>query len=244
MEQGVFICYGREDLEPARRLFLDLRSAGLKPWLDHECLQAGHRWKAAIRQAIHQSRFFIALLSSKTTERKGFRNAEIREALEILRDYPESDTFFIPARLDNCEMPQAELWELQRVDLFPDWDMGVGRILKALAFSHQPLTAFIAIQCRRLDAHAFTQVFTLTDGKELVVPGYEKPHINVAGNPLLEFLSSNEHVEEIHWIHGDFDILAVVKVPTIVAVGEMLESIRRLPGVLNTSTTTSMGRYR
>jgi DNA-binding Lrp family transcriptional regulator len=244
MEQRVFICYGREDADRAKRLYVDLRNAGLKPWLDQECLQGGQKWRTAIRQAIRQSRFFIALLSSTTVGRRGFLNAEIREALDTLREYPESDIFLIPVRLDGCEMPRDELCELQRIDLFPEWDIGVRQIVKAVAVSDRPVTAFITIQCQQLDPDLFTRVFTSPRGREYALPGYDKLHVTAQNDPLLEFLSSNKQVEEIHWVHGDFDILAVVKAPTIVAAGEILDRIRKLPGVRNTSTTVSIGRYR
>ena len=244
MSQTIFISYGHEDYPAAKRLFDDLRSLGLRPWLDREHLVPGQKWKVAIRRAIRESRFFIALLSNKTVTRRGFLNTEIREAIDILKEYPDFNTFIIPVRLDECNPPQEELWELQRVDMFPDWDAGVKRILKTIGISHQSVTSFIAIQLRRLDAEMLTRVFTSASGRDYVIPGYDKPPIKVENDPLFKFLSSNKYVDEIHYIYGSFDILAVIKAESIITVGEILDQVRKFPNVLNTSTTTAAGHFK
>ena len=59
----IFISYAREDVEAARKLYRDLKNAELNPWLDEEVLLPGQNWKSAIKKAIKESRFFIALLS-------------------------------------------------------------------------------------------------------------------------------------------------------------------------------------
>jgi len=41
----IFICYAREDELSARRLFNDLKKAGLDPWLDKESLLPGQEWR-------------------------------------------------------------------------------------------------------------------------------------------------------------------------------------------------------
>jgi hypothetical protein len=89
----VFISYAREDTASAQRLYRELQKAGLDPWLDKEELRAGERWQIAIRRAIQDSRFFIALLSSNAVGRKGFIHKELAEALKILDMFPESEVF-------------------------------------------------------------------------------------------------------------------------------------------------------
>ncbi|CAN5471931.1 hypothetical protein BH18THE2_BH18THE2_34980 [soil metagenome] len=64
----VFIRYTRKDVESARMLYRDLRNAGLNPWFDQGLLLPGQSWKSAIKKAIHDSRYFIALLSSNSVE--------------------------------------------------------------------------------------------------------------------------------------------------------------------------------
>src|SRR3972149_8698869 len=117
----VFISYGREDEGAARRLFGDLKKAGLDPWFDKECLFPGQKWRTAIRQAIGESRYFLALLSSKSVARRGVIQKEIRDGLSVLEEFPEVGTYLIPVRLDDCEPPYQMLHDLQWVDMFHSW---------------------------------------------------------------------------------------------------------------------------
>ena len=128
----IFISYGREDAEAAKRIYQELKVAGLEPWLDTESLVPGQKFKLAIRKAIRESRYFLALLSHRSVSRKGFINKEIAEALEILKEYPESEVFLVPIRLDDCRPSHEELSELHRVDMFPSWDEGMRQIKKAI----------------------------------------------------------------------------------------------------------------
>jgi hypothetical protein len=132
--QRVFISYARRDFDFARRLFNELRVIdNVEPWLDKECLLPGASWKPAIRKAIRESNYFLALISSHSVSGKGFRNTELAQALEILKEFPPDQIFLIPARLDECEMPRDELTDLNWIDLFPDWEPGMERLLLVFA---------------------------------------------------------------------------------------------------------------
>ena len=131
-ETIVFISYAREDTEAARRLYDDLKNAGLTPWLDKESLVAGQNWKIAINKAIKKSRYFIPILSSNAVEKRGYVQKEFRYALDVIDEFPESQIFVIPVRLDDCDIPYEKLKDIEYVDLFPDWNKGLQRILQAL----------------------------------------------------------------------------------------------------------------
>jgi hypothetical protein len=106
----VFISYARSDKERAQRVYNDLLAMDrVAPWLDVYSLSPGMRWRPAIRKAIRESDYFIALLSSTSTTGRGYRNSELDQALEILKEFPEDHIFLIPVRLDNCEMPREDL---------------------------------------------------------------------------------------------------------------------------------------
>jgi hypothetical protein len=128
----VFICYAREDLESAKRMFANLKEEGFQPWFDQEGLMPGQRWEIGIEKAIRTSQYFIPLLSSHSVEHTGYVQKEILRALEILERMPPSGIFIIPSRLDNCSPSHPELEKLNRVDMFPDWDAGLQKILKVL----------------------------------------------------------------------------------------------------------------
>jgi hypothetical protein len=61
----------------------------------------------------------------------------LKEALDVLDEYPASSVFIIPARLDDCLPSDDRLRELHWVDMFKNWDLGVERILKTIADSQQ-----------------------------------------------------------------------------------------------------------
>jgi hypothetical protein len=127
----VFISYAREDTEVANRLYNDLKMAGLEPWLDTQSLLAGQNWKVAIKDAIKNSRYFIPLLSSNSVEKVGYVQKELKEALEVLDEFPKSKIYVIPVRINECAVNDEKLGELHIVDLFLNWQEGIERILRS-----------------------------------------------------------------------------------------------------------------
>jgi len=133
-----FISYSHKNIEEARKLYENLNEVEeIEPWFDKESLLPGMRWKPAIRKAIRESEYFLALISHESMSASGYINKEINVAIEILQEFPEDQIFFIPIRLNDCKMPFEELSELQWVDLFPDWDEGFSKIVKVLTTSRE-----------------------------------------------------------------------------------------------------------
>ena len=128
----VFISYAREDADMAMRLYHDLQAASVEPWLDKECLLPGQRWSDAITDAIRASDYFLALFSSTAISKRGYVQKELREALEVLEQIPDNMIYVIPARLDECEPTLKKFAEFQRVDLFPDYEKSVEKILRVV----------------------------------------------------------------------------------------------------------------
>jgi hypothetical protein len=56
----------------------------------------------------------------------------VKEALQIVDEFPESQIFIIPVRLDDCKIKDSRLSEYNRVDLFPDWEQGIQGVLRSL----------------------------------------------------------------------------------------------------------------
>ncbi len=128
----IFISYASADRLAAGRLYDELCREGFNPWIDSRDLLAGSRRSSVIRDVIHKSRYFILLISSESMTKRGIVHREIREAIDALRDLPPSDRFLIPTRLESCEVTHDELRNLQWVDLFPDWDQGLRKLLRSL----------------------------------------------------------------------------------------------------------------
>lgn len=128
----VFIAYGREDIALARRLYEDLNRAGFSPWMDVRKLLAGQNWPRAIEAAIESCDFFVACFSTNSVRKKGGFQSELRYALDCARRVPLDEIYIVPLRLDECPVPRTIQHELQYIDLFPDWDSGIERLLTML----------------------------------------------------------------------------------------------------------------
>jgi formylglycine-generating enzyme required for sulfatase activity len=127
----IFISYAREDQQRVEALYQKLLAAGYQPWLDREHLLPGQKWEPVIKQALEQSDFALVCLSATSINKRGFLQKEIKKALEHAEEKLEDDVWLIPARLDDCEVPQA-LSDIQWVDLFED--DGFDQLLRALEF--------------------------------------------------------------------------------------------------------------
>ena len=130
--QKVFIAYVQEDHAYARRLYDALKTSGFEPWLDRKKLLPGQNWPRAIERAIEVSDFFVACLSRRALRKRGQFQAELRFALDCALRQPLDRVYFIPLRLDDCPVPARISRETQYVDLFPDWDEGLRRVVSTM----------------------------------------------------------------------------------------------------------------
>ena len=135
----VFISYIRENRTEVDRLCDDLRSHGIEVWLDRDSIRPGARWKVAIREAIHAGNFFIACFSKEWNQRdKNYMNEELTLAIEELRRYSTDLEWFIPIKLNECEIPDRDIGggetlnDFQHVSLYEDWNGGIQRILEVI----------------------------------------------------------------------------------------------------------------
>ncbi len=128
----VFIAYAAEDSALADRLFQNLTDGGYAAWLDRRKLLPGQNWPRRIEDAIASADFFIGCFSRNSTGKRGGFQAEIRYALDCATRIPLDEVFLIPVRLDDCRVPARIQRETQYVDLFPDWNAGLQRILRII----------------------------------------------------------------------------------------------------------------
>ena len=136
-KKHIFISYAREDYEVAEKLYNDLDKVGLNPWLDRKKLLVGQNWKIEIDKAIRKSSFFCALLSSNSVTKIGHVQKELKKALDILDNYPGSEIFLLPIRLDDCSPRDEKLHDIHWADLFPSYDQGLKEILRVLDPVHE-----------------------------------------------------------------------------------------------------------
>jgi len=131
-QPDVFVAYAAEDLVLARRLSEALRSEGCSPWLDRDKLLPGQNWPRAINHAIEVSDAFVACFSRRSTSKQGQFQSELRYALDCASRLPLESVYLIPVRFEECTVPRRISEQVQYVDLFPDWEKGVRRIVRAI----------------------------------------------------------------------------------------------------------------
>lgn len=132
LRQKVFIAYVEEDLDAAERLYEGLAALGFDPWLDKRKLLPGQNWPRSIERVIEISDFFLACFSRRAVGKRGHFQSELRYALDCAARMPLGEIYFIPIRLEECRLPAQIARQYQYVDLFPDWDRGLARIVAVM----------------------------------------------------------------------------------------------------------------
>jgi hypothetical protein len=128
----VFIAYVEEDLWFAKKLYRAFEESGFRPWLDKKRLMPGQNWPRAIETAIQTSDFFVACFSRRAISKRGSFHSELRYALFCAAKVPLDEIFLVPLRLDDCVVPNRISKQIQYVDLFPDWETGVDRLIAVI----------------------------------------------------------------------------------------------------------------
>ncbi|HNE06558.1 MAG TPA: toll/interleukin-1 receptor domain-containing protein, partial [Anaerolineales bacterium] len=128
----VFLCHAHADRDPVRGLYTRLTQDGVDAWLDKANLLPGQDWELEIRKAVREADVVVVCLS-KQFNQAGFRQKEVRLALDTAMEKPEGEIFIIPARLEECDNLES-LRKWHWVDLFEDdgYDMLI-RALRARA---------------------------------------------------------------------------------------------------------------
>ena len=136
----VFISYCHENKTIVDRLCEALASQDIHIWLDRDNIGPGMLWKQAIQQAIQHGDFFIACFSTEVNARsQTYMSEELKVAIKELHQRPVDKVWFIPVKLNECEIPEIDigggetLRNLQYVDLHRNWDVGIQRLLDTIS---------------------------------------------------------------------------------------------------------------
>jgi hypothetical protein len=115
----VFLCHASSDKPAVKKLYRSLKDDGYDPWLDAVNLLPGEDWEAEIRKAIRETHVVVVCLSHHSVTKAGFVQKEIKFALDVADEQPEGRIFIIPARLEDCKVPDR-LSKWHWVNLFED----------------------------------------------------------------------------------------------------------------------------
>ena len=159
----VFVSYVRENTEIVDKFCQELKSHGIQVWRDRDNIAPGSRWKQEIRNAIREGTFFVACFSKEYDDReKTYMNEELAIAIEELRQHPHDRIWFIPVKLNDCEIPDRDvgggetLRDLHYVNLYEDWDDGIERIRRVIQ-SESEITCNGHAASKRIDKNVYTE---------------------------------------------------------------------------------------
>jgi len=125
----VFLCHASNDKPVVRKLHQRLCAEGIDAWLDEEKLLPGQEWQCEISKAVRASDVVVVCLSRNSISKSGYVQKEINLALDVADEKPDGVIFLIPARLEECDIPER-LGRWQWVNLFEG--KGYERLLHSL----------------------------------------------------------------------------------------------------------------
>lgn len=77
----------------------------MQPWLNELDLLPGQDWQVEIPNAIFSSDVILVCLSKNSINKEGYVQKEITFALDKAMEKPEGTIFIIPAKLEDCNVP-------------------------------------------------------------------------------------------------------------------------------------------
>lgn len=110
----VFLCHASEDNPIAGEINEKLKGySWIDPWIDEEDLLPGHNVDAKIEQALREADVVLICLSTKSVNKEGYVQREVKRALFYAEEKPETTIYLIPLLLDECVPPfslKDRLW--------------------------------------------------------------------------------------------------------------------------------------
>lgn len=125
MAHVVFISHSGADSSKAANVAGQLKDAGISVRLDRQELALGDSFLSFMESALSDSDYCLLLwsLSASTT-----RWVTLEWEAALYRSVSENRSFLIAGRLEDVPLP-ALLGPRLRVDLFPDWQPGMGQLI-------------------------------------------------------------------------------------------------------------------
>ena len=168
----VFLCHAHADREAVRTLYTRLTNDGVDAWLDKEKLLPGQDWELEIKKAVRAADVVVVCLSKQFNQR-GFRQKEVRLALDTAMEMPEGEIFIIPARLEECDNLES-LRKWHWVDLFED--DGYEILMRALRVQAEKIGVLLQSKRLQIDSIATSNEVSdeFTDMKLKTIISYLK----------------------------------------------------------------------
>lgn len=124
----VFISYSRRDQEAVSKIQKALARQGVDVWIDQEDIGTGSRWDLQIEEGIQKSKKVLVILSAESIVSQ---NVSDEWAFAL-----EKGKHLIPVLLEECDVPMR-IANLQRVELVPDFDKGIAKLVEEVLKSNR-----------------------------------------------------------------------------------------------------------
>ncbi len=137
----VFLCHSSGDKPTVRDLYRRLNAEGwIDAWLDEMKLLPGQDWGMEIEKAVEETDIVIVCVSTRSIDKEGYIQKELRFVLNIADEKPEGSIYVIPLRLDDCVIPRR-LRAWQWVNYFPEDQRQIAyqRLLESLKLRAEKL---------------------------------------------------------------------------------------------------------
>ena len=121
--QKIFCSYARVDTEFVLKLANDLRSAGVRLWIDQLDIPPGDRWDSAVENALMASSCLLVVLSPASVISQNVLD-EIAFALENKKK-------IVPVLHSRCAIP-FRIQRLQYIDFTATYNHGFAQLLRTL----------------------------------------------------------------------------------------------------------------
>ena len=155
----VFLCHAHSDKDTVKVLYDRLVMDGVDAWFDTEKLLPGQSWRIEIQKAVRGADV-VVVCHSKEFNREGFRQREVKWALDTAMEKPEGEIFVIPARLEECEVLDS-LGEWQWVDLFEP--NGYEMLMRALRARAESIGAVLKMTSSRTPVTSLPKASSLSE---------------------------------------------------------------------------------
>lgn len=113
----IFISYAHNDSRQVEQIYQFLKANSHRPWMDVHDIIGGEDWQRAIRKSIRESDIFLFCLSTKSYNRRGMIQRELRLGQDEMTMLTPGDIYLIPLRLEECSLPET-LESYQAIDWF------------------------------------------------------------------------------------------------------------------------------
>ena len=237
----VFLCHSSNDKTAVEKFYNFLQRDGIQAWFDKKNLVPGQDWRAEIQKAVINSHVVIVFLSSQSITREGFVQKEIKIALDMADEKPDGTIFIIPAKLENCEVPDR-LTKFHWVDLFEK--DGYKYLIKALQVRAQSLNINIQsnkpkqIQKKIRSSNSSSSRRSLSDLRNELVNINKSSYPDDAFMPIKTWIAKAMPIIRGEWVNAfaDFNKLITIGGWTKTDMATFVEIVTYGNGLPNSDT--------